>query len=211
MKALISLFSLMLSLSVNAAVSITLTEGVGGPSFVMQSEKGEFPVPDGSLVRIGTFETAPNPLAAFWQLDLAFQEFGTTQMGHPSVPGTGRISKVGILGAPDGQPDSYFVGKKIYLWVYGSSPQAGGVYQGIYGSSINSFVFGTGAYTASIANLDLAIGNAIGNGGAFWQTSIGTGASGPVLRLVAFPEPSATWLALTGTLICVGKRRKGSG
>lgn len=87
MKILLSILSLTLTLSVNTAVSITLTEPAGGPRFVMESVFGDFVVPDGSLVGIGTFEVVPNPAASFEQLALTFQEFGTTQIGHAGAPG----------------------------------------------------------------------------------------------------------------------------
>jgi hypothetical protein len=101
---------------------------------------------DGSLVRIGTFESAPAANSTFESLASAFREFSRTTLGitrNPQVPdpaqdGRGRMNRPGLVGIDGGtspDADSFFSGKTVYIWVYNSANADPLAAQGIFMSN----------------------------------------------------------------------------
>ena len=163
--------SAALLVSSQAAVTINLS---GNPTTGAQFTVGGSVIPDGSTVRLGTFATEPAAGATFAELALSFMEFGQIAAGsgtnNAAGANTGRIQRSNIAGGNDEaspQPDSFFAGKPVYLWVYrGAASES--VPQGVFGSatifkdqatavsvSMGSFAsafgsWGTGAGAASV-------------------------------------------------------------
>jgi PEP-CTERM motif len=144
-----------------AAVTITLSGNpTTGPQFTVSSGF----VPDGSLVRIGTFATAPSANALFSTLESSFREFGRTTMGHTtsSAPvNQGRINRSNIAGidggtSPDG--DSSFIGAAVYIWVYNSATANAAVQQGIFSTAQNTFLDQSTSVALSVNQFRTAIG-----------------------------------------------------
>ena len=128
-----------------AAVTLTLSGNPNnGPQFVVGSGTTT-PVLDGSLVRIGTFDTVPDANGTFESFASSFREFGRTTIGHTTAAAPvnlGRMNRANIPGieggtSPDG--DGSFVDKTIYIWVYNSATADPSVAQGIFSTSFNTF------------------------------------------------------------------------
>jgi hypothetical protein len=198
----------------NGAVSINLSGSPStGPQFVVGTANNDF-VLDGSLVRLGTFDTVPAAGATFAELGSTFHEFARTTIGHTNASAPvneGRINRSGIVSDPASatspQPDSFFVGKTIYIWVYDAASESLGVAQGIFSTAQNTYQDQAAALSIS-TNSFLA---AFGNGGAGWtQTSTQlNGAVASFYHLSApIPEPaSVTVFGLLGALGLMRRRR----
>lgn len=131
------LASLVLCSSAKAAVTINLSGNpTTGPVWNVP-ETGL--VKDGSLIRVGTFATAPAANATFADLEAAFSEFGRSTVGTDNVNGanTGHIQRSNIAGIEGGtstQPDSFFATKQVYIWVYSTTASDATSPQGVFGS-----------------------------------------------------------------------------
>ena len=216
-KAILGLMMLLTSAS-QAVVLITLTENPTTGPVVKTSTLS--PVLDGRLVRIGTFDLQPLANSTFAQLAATFHEFSTTQMGHATNPNTGRINKTniagtvgttGLLGSDD--PDSFFVGKKIYIWIYNANSVDSAVDQGVFGSATASDTFKDqpSAFSMSMTRFTLAFGT-FADGVPLNTASSTAGApsaNGPSLVLAGpVPEPGTSVFLLLGVLGMAFRRRK---
>lgn len=206
----------LLSAKLNAAVILTLTESpTSGPTFKTSTLS---PVADGSLVRIGTFDALPPANSTFAQLALIFHEFSTTTIGHSGAPNTGRINRAGITGTigttgPLGtdDPDSFFVGKKVYIWVFNSTSADPLVDQGVFGSSTATDTFKDQATSFSVSMTHMALGfGTFLPGDATATTSSTASAPGGSLVLGGspVPEPSSLVFLFVGLVATVTKRRR---
>ena len=216
-KAILGLILILTSAS-QAAVVITLTENPStGPVFKTSALS---PVADGRLVRLGTFDVQPPANSTFAQLAATFHEFSTTQIGHSGAPNTGRMNKLNIAGTigttgPGGvdDPDSFFVGKKIYIWVYDSNSLNTAVGQGVFGSATSTDTFkdqGT-TFSMSITRFTLAFGTFADGVPANTASSTAgaPAANGPSLILAGpVPEPGTSVFLLLGVLGMAFRRRK---
>ena len=196
---------------VTAAVTITLTENpTTGAQF--QTSAGS-PVLDGRLIRIGTFASDPLVGATFDTLSTAFSEFGTTTMGHASNVNSGRVNKASIAGStlvPVDIPDSFFVGKKIYIWVYNAATADTLADQGIFSTSDATITFkdqGT-AFSVSMTKMDQAFGTFTPGTAATSTVVLNT--AGGILKLgAAVPEPSSVFLLFGLSTLAFVRRRRG--
>lgn len=127
-----------------AVVSINFSGSpASGPQFFISSNSSTV-VPDGSLMRFGTFNTPPPANGNFVEFATSptnpFHEFGRTTMGRDNLAaGNGRPVRNGITGgdvpnSPD--PDSFFVGKTIYVWVYDATTADPLANQGIFATTL---------------------------------------------------------------------------
>lgn len=217
MKLRNTLLALALSIATaQSAVLVSLTENPNsGPQFFLSD--GVTLVPDGSFVRIGTFSNGfdPSSTGDFAALAAEFHDFGFTTVGTTNVANVGRIQRTNIGGDASGDPDSFFVSKDIYIWVYnqpgvGSSAPAASasLQQGIFSSSVASVKFAdqANALSVSMTNLDEEYG-AYNPGTA----ALAEGSAGGVSKFTLagqIPEPSVFGLGvLTGLLVLVRRRR----
>jgi len=123
------------------AVTISLTGNpTTGPAFFLGPGLGV--VPDGALIRIGTFEAPPNPNGTFLEFASAFHEFARTTMGNATNTNTGHPVRNNIAGSADPvqspDADSYFIGKNVYIWVYADADgdTTGTENQGIFATTL---------------------------------------------------------------------------
>jgi hypothetical protein len=144
----LSLVSLaLLASGVNAAITGVSLSGspTAGSVFVTNATTTSI-LPDGSLVRIGTFESAPAANSTFAALSSAFREFSRTTLGitrnpqvaDPAQDGRGRMNRpnlTGIEGGTSPDADSFFSGKAVYIWVYNSTAEDPLAAQGIFMSN----------------------------------------------------------------------------
>lgn len=215
--ALLSVFAL--SSVANAAVTISVTSNPTSGAQVFLSG-GSTVIPDGSHVRIGTFVDAgnaflePSTTATFAQLEASFREFGTISSGHTAATGLneGRINTTNIAGAATGEPDSFFVNKRIFLWIYnepspgaGVAPSSATVQQGVFATSSAVFLDQAVAVGVSLNNLTRAYGQYTGGTAATTNSAVDNGVTALTLG-APVPEPSS--IALLGLIGLAGLRRK---
>jgi hypothetical protein len=162
--ALTVVASALFAVNASAAVIISLSGNpTNGPQFVVGSGNSSF-VLDGSLVRIGTFESAPAANSTFAALESAFREFGRTTIGHTTAAAptnVGRMNRsnlVGVDGGTSPDADGFFVGKSVYIWVYNSASADSGAAQGIFSTAQNTFQDQSTALSLSINQFRTAIG-----------------------------------------------------
>lgn len=222
-KTILSLLSVFaLSSAATAAVTVSVTSNPTSGAQIFLSGGGTV-IPDGSHVRIGTFVDAgnaflePSTTATFAQLEASFREFGTISSGHTAATGLneGRINTTNIAGAATGEPDSFFVNKRIFLWVYnepspgaGVAPSSATVQQGVFATSAAVFLDQAVAVGVSLNNLTRAYGQYTGGGtAAATNSAVDNGVTALTLAApAAVPEPSA--IALLGLIGLAGLRRK---
>jgi len=207
------LASLVLAANSFAAVSINLSGNPNsGPQFFTGAGSSTV-IPDGSLIRIGTFDAAPSAGAAFASYAGSFREFGRTTIGNATNvnPGTGRVNRLAILGgaAPDSpDEDASFVGKTIYIWVYNSASASSdpSVAQGVFATSL-TFADQATALSTSITGYINAFGTA-GDGGPAASVEKNANNLATRFNLAAVPEPTVTMsLGLLGALGLMRRRR----
>ena len=115
----------------NAALAINVsTNPTSGAYFVLSNGTR---LPDGNLVRIGTFDAVPAVDASQAALASAFKEYGTTTSGHSAAAGAnkGMINRSAIA-AGAGVAEAAFTGKNVYLWVYNAPTAAAATQWGVY-------------------------------------------------------------------------------
>jgi len=192
-----------------AAVTINLSGSpTTGPQFTVP---GGALIPDGSTVRLGTFDAVPTAGATFAQLAASFQEFGkiATGSGTDNVSGanTGRIQRSNIAGGADAaspQPDSFFASKPVYIWVY-SGASAATAAQGVFGSA-TTFKDQPTAVSVSMGSFVGAFGT-FADGGAAASATVATGVASAYRLAAPIPEPSASILALLGIGLLSRRKR----
>jgi PEP-CTERM motif len=194
-----------------AAVTINLSGSpTAGPQFTIPT--GAL-IPDGSVVRVGTFAVAPAPNATFASLRASFEEFGkiTGGSGTDNVTGvnTGRIQRSSIAGSGDAtspQPDSFFATKQVYIWVY-SGAASDNAPQGVFGSS-TVYADQATAVSVSMGSFARAFGTFEDGGPPVSFTAGATAGTATAYRLAApVPEPSASLLALLGVGLLSRRKR----
>lgn len=199
--------ALFFSQASQAAVIISVTSGTSSPVF--RTSTGTL-VPDGSFVRIGTFAVEPSASSTFADLNASFQDFGFTTTGHTAAAGAnkGLINRTGITGDSGGQPDSFFVSKPVYLWVFNDTVANSTADQGVYKATTGVFVddpLGS-ATSVSVSSFRSAYGAFNPGTAASVTANAGNTATASFALAGAVPEPSVT--ALFGLLGLVGLRRK---
>lgn len=192
-----------------AAVTINLSGSpTTGPQFTVP---GGALIPDGSTVRLGTFEAVPTAGATFAQLAASFQEFGKIATGsgtdNASGANTGRIQRSNIAGGADAaspQPDSFFASKPVYIWVY-SGASAGTAAQGVFGSA-TTFKDQATAVSVSMGSFVSAFGT-FADGGLPASATVAGGVASAYRLAAPIPEPSASILALLGIGLLSRRKR----
>lgn len=208
------LLTLLLTASFSqAAVLITLsTNPTTGIAFT--STAGV--LPDGSLVRIGTFTTTPAAGATFESLASSFREFGTTTSGHSNASGAnkGMIGRTNIAGASGGPDDASFIGAEVYIWAYASPTADPNAPQGIYRAydaaavpAVAKFADQTAALSISTTKLLDAYGTFAPNGTAAAVNRSGNVITGATLG-VPIPEPSTITGGVALALLGLVRRRR---
>jgi hypothetical protein len=211
--SLLGLSFLAVAPNADAVIAITLSGNpTTGPQFVVGAGTSN-PVPDGSLIRIGTFEAAPNVNGTFAEYAAAFQEFGRTTVGHTTASAPvnqGRVNRANISGNNDPvqspQPDTYFLGRTVYIWVYNSATEDPLAPQGIFSTS-------QAVFTDALSSTSTSVNQYLTPAGRFpaplgTQTSVDT--SGNLVTVfhlaVVIPEPAST--AMFGLLAALGLMRR---
>ncbi len=205
--------SLFIAGSSFGALSVGITSSTTGAQFFLSG--GGTLVPDGSLVVIGTFASAPAANASFETLKLAFTEYGRTTFTHAGAPNSGRFTRTGLAesNADPTIDDTDFTGKDLYMWVYSTPTESATAQQGIFTSVANAnWNFAASVdppantTTAGIATIDTAIGAFIGGTQA---GLVRNGATLTGLTLAApVPEPSTALMMLMGLSAFSYRRRK---
>lgn len=208
----IALASFAIASSSMGAVTITLSGNPnnGAQLFTAAGAAGSI-VADGNLIRIGTFTSQPAADSTFATLASSFHEFARTTTGRDSgAANIGRPNRANIAGSADAgtspDPDSFFVGKSIYIWVYNAAASSDSVAQGIF-LSTSGLVFEDAASATSVSGTTFTVG--IGTGGQGWTPTTTELAAGAATRLnlsAPVPEPSASLLA--GLLVSLGLIRR---
>lgn len=176
-------------------------------------------VPDGSLIRLGTFATAPAANVGFAAAEAAFSEFARTTMGRDNIttPTLGHPVRNNIAGSPDAvtspQPDSFFIGKNVYVWVYGGTAQDPTANQGIYSTALVYADQPTALSTSTTSYLN-AFGSFAPLGQAGQQnatvainTALTPNEATSFLLASLVPEPSSLTLGLFAALGLLRRRR----
>lgn len=207
----------------HAAVLVSITSNPTSGAQIFLSDGPPSIISDGSHVRIGTFvdgannHVEPSATSTFTTLATSFREFAFLSSGHTAATGQneGRINFTNIAGAPTGEPDSFFVGKKIYIWVYNQpSPGAGAapaasdsLQQGVFSTSSLVFLDQATAVSFSLNNATRAYGRYDAPG---TQASSNSTTDNAVtqLKLAAVPEPSTAALGLLAGLGLMIRRRR---
>lgn len=211
-KYLLSLAAFCLfSKAAGAAVLISVTSGTSSPTFRTTTSTL---IADGSYVRIGTFESEPAADSTFAQLAGLFQEFGTTTSGHTAGAGAnkGLLSKTDIAGAAGGQPDSYFVGKSVYIWVYSEAgldaTTSATAQQGVFKSTTGVFVDDPLGFATSVSTSSFRTAYGQVDGVAATTTAnAGNTATASFTLAGAIPEPSSSVLFLLVGVLGLVRRR----
>jgi len=193
-----------------AAVTINLSGSpTTGPQFTVP---GGALIPDGSTVRLGTFDAVPTAGATFAQLAASFQEFGKIATGsgtdNASGANTGRIQRSNIAGGADAaspQPDSFFASKPVYIWVYSGATSAATAAQGVFGSA-TTFKDQATAVSVSMGSFVSAFGT-FADGGAAASATVAGGVASAYRLAAPIPEPSASILALLGIGLLSRRKR----
>ncbi len=208
--AALALAALFTTTQSQAVVTITLTGNPNtGPAFFVSADAGSPVVLDGSLIRIGTFETAPDAGDSFANYASSFREFGRTTMGNATNVNTGHVVRQNIpggdaaSGSPD--PDSFFIGKTIYIWVYSTPGAQDDVSQGVYATTA-VFADQPTAVSTSMTTYSQAFGVLPGGTPASVVLN-GTSVTRFNLSAPLIPEPATGALALLAA-IALGRRRR---
>lgn len=209
-KYLTGLFLLAAAQASFAALTLNIVGNPNSGSFFVTSNNTTR-VADGSLVRIGTFETAPDPNSTFEQLAAQFTEFATTTIGHSAAAGAnkGMINRTNIVDGPNQPGDSFFAGKQVYIWVYNSATADATADQGIFTSTDAAWRFAASADDPPVSLSTSLINTAIGVG--LTAPGINPAADGVAqnYRLAAVvPEVSSSALAMLGIALIGARRRK---
>jgi uncharacterized protein (TIGR03382 family) len=214
---LVTLLGLAVFASKSAAViAISLSGNPStGPQFVV-GPGTTTPVLDGRLIRIGTFETAPAAGATFDDFASSFQEFGRTTIGHTTAAAPvdqGRVNRSGVTGNTDPvqspQPDTYFLGRTVYIWVYDSATESSSVAQGLFSTTQATFADALGATSTSVNQYYTAYGRF--EGGTATSTTINTTTDPDQVTFfhlaVPIPEPATASLGLLALAGLMRRRR----
>jgi len=197
----------------SAVIAISLSGNpTSGPQFVVGPGSSS-PVLDGRLIRIGTFETAPAAGATFEQFASSFQEFGRTTVGHTTAAAPvnqGRVNRSGVTGNNDSvqspQPDTFFLGKTVYIWVYDSTTEDPTVAQGVFSTTQATFADALGATSTSVNQYRTAFGQFIP--GSSTTVDVDAGNLVTFFHLaVPIPEPGTASLALLALAGLIRRRR----
>lgn len=196
----------------HAVITISFAQNpTTGPLIITSLATGGVPVPDGSLVRIGTFAAPPNALGNLDTDYGSFQEFATTTIGRDGTPNSnGVLLRGGAAGI--GGPDS-FAGQSIYIWVY-NAPTAGaatdeGIYRsmGAAGPSVFPAPNQPTSTSFSVTTFTAAFGTLLTPA----TSSPDPDAAGPLrqtLQLAGVPEPSTSLVMLfAGAGLLLRRRR----
>ena len=213
-SALVTLFAVSQS---QAVVTVSLTGNpTSGPAFFVGSSAASPVVLDGSLIRLGTFvnsenlHTAPSAGGSFVEFASSFREFARTTMGNATNTNTGHVVRQNIPGgdAASGSPDldSFFVGKTIYIWVYGAAVAGDLVPQGVFATTL-SFADQPSAVSTSMTTYINAYGQF--TPGTAAQSVTAVQGTAPVTRFnLAIPVPEPAALTMLGLLAASGLMRR---
>jgi hypothetical protein len=206
-----ALATLALTAPTYAVISVSLTENPNsGPQFFIGATSSL--VQNGSLVRIGTFDSPPTASSNFATYAASFKEFARTTFAHSNQPANniGRINVLNITGGTGAEsplPDTDFIGKSIYVWVYtdADGDASGQEAQGLFQTNL-TFAEQPTAVATSMTSYVTAYGST-----AFGQSSVDLNANVPP-GVAAFhlapgiPEPTTT--ATLGLLAALGLMRR---
>jgi hypothetical protein len=212
-KIVYSLITILGTASItSAAVTLNLAGSPStGPQFVVGSGNTTFAM-DGSLIRVGTFESVPSANATFTTLESAFREFGRTTIGHSNAAAPvnqGRVNRAGIAGIEGGtspDADSFFIGKSVYIWVYNGASSDPMAAQGVFSTAQATFADAAAAVSLSVNLFLSAFGT---HDPALNPTSTEVNGSNQVTFFhlsVPVPEPSA--FAVTGLVALAAFMRR---
>lgn len=190
------------------AVTISLTGNpTSGPAFFLSSGAV---VPDGSLIRIGTFDTAPSAGGTFLEFAASFHEFARTTMGNATNTNTGHPVRNNIAGgtgpeSPDA--DTFFIGKNVYIWVYGDADgdTTGNEGQGLYSTTL-TFADQPTALSTSTTGYINAFGKNVIPGGTNANVVVSNGLVTRFNLAGVIPEPSS--VVTLGLLSMLGLARR---
>lgn len=198
MKHFIS--SALISVGLLASASATsVTLGGLNAQFVTSTGAA---LPNGSLVRIGTMDTAVGLSS--------FVEWGTTSITTiASRPG--RVGLATVNGASD---DAAFNNKPIYLWVYNSATASSTVDQAVFraDAATPAWTFPVDGATATVAISSQAIDFARSPDGFTAPSIAGAGTSSTNVKVLTLgavvPEPSGAILLGMVSLLGLVRRRR---
>ena len=188
----------------NAALAINVsTNPTSGAYFVLAN--GTTRLPDGNLVRIGTFDAVPAADATQAALASAFKEYGTTTSGHSAAAGAnkGMINRSAIA-AGAGVSEAAFTGKNVYLWVYNAPTAAAATQWGVY-TNTTDWKFAASVddppVSLSTSALNGAYGKNVGQAGIVAGTP-------NVYKLAGIPETSTFSLTALAALGLMRRKRQ---
>ena len=192
----------------DAALAITIsTNPVSGAYFVVAD--GTTRIPDGSLVRLGTFDAPPVANADGAALNLSFKEYATTTVGHSAetVANKGMINRTNIP-AGTGVAETDFIGRQLYIWVYNAPTAVSATQWGVFTSDRTDI---PSPWKFPVDDLPLAAGTlninrAFGSPGIPAEVSPGT----LIYRLSGIPETSTLSLVVLAGLGFTRRRRDSS-
>ena len=205
--------SLVLASNSMGIVTISLTGNpTTGPAFFLGPGLGV--VPDGALIRIGTFEAPPNPSGTFLDFAAGFHEFARTTMGNTTNTNTGHPVKNNIAGSADPvqspDADSYFIGKNVYIWVYADADgdTTGTQGQGVFSTTLTYADQATALSTSTTGYIN-DFGTLVGAPAGSTPANA-TVTAGLVTRfdLAAPPIPEPSSVATLGLLGLLGLARR---
>ena len=188
----------------NAALAINVsTNPTSGAYFVLSD--GKTRLPDGNLVRLGTFDAAPAADASAATLAAAFKEYGTTTSGHTAAAGAnkGMINRSGVA-AGAGVSEAAFTGKSVYLWVYNAPTAAAATQWGVYTNSAD-WKFAASVDDPPVSLSTSALTNAYGKNGGSAAIVAGTP---NVYKLAGAVIPETSTFSLTALAALGLMRRK---
>jgi hypothetical protein len=190
----------------NAALALNVATNPNTGAYFVLSD-GTTRLPDGNLVRIGTFATAPAADASAATLAAAFTEYGTTTSGHSAAAGAnkGMINRSGVA-AGAGVNETNFTGKNVYLWVYNAPTAAAATQWGVYGSTDASWKFAASVDDPPVSASTSLITNAYGK--ALTQAAVTTGTPNVYKLANAVPETSTFSLTALAALGLMRRKRQ---
>ena len=189
-----------------AALAINIASNPTTGAYFVLSD-GATRIPDGSLVRLGSFAAAPATDSTLAQLELAFTEYAATTSGHTAASGAnkGLINRANIADAPGGATEVSFTGKNLYIWVYNTPTAAAATQFGVYTSTDASWKFAPSIDDPAVSASTALINTAIGRG--LTPASLTTGTPNVYRLANLVPETSTFSLVALAALGLMRRKR----